>query len=66
MWLHIIIGYMIISLIIMEIVMKDKIGIQEYPLQRASFYIGGLLIGPIAALFGFIKGIKDIWDSGGR
>ncbi len=62
MLLHIITVYAIISLAIMEMAMKHMIGKQPYPLQRASFYIGGLIIGPLAALYGVYMGIKKTWE----
>ena len=63
MWIHIITGYLIVSLAIMEIMMKDKIGTQSHSLERVSFYIMGLLVGPPAALIGIGMGI---WKSRGR
>ena len=66
MWMHVLTSYSVVSLAIMEIAMKDKIGTQPHPLQRASFYIGGLMIGPFAALIGIGIGIGKLWDSGGR
>jgi len=66
MWLHFLTSYSVISFAIMEIAMKDKIGSQEYSLQRASFYISGLVLGPIVALYGIGLGIRGLWDSGGK
>ena len=66
MWMHIITVYLMVSIVIMEIMLKDKIGTQPYPLQRASFYISGLLIGPFVALVGIGIGIVKIWNSRGR
>lgn len=65
MLLHILTVYSVISLAIMEIAMGHLVGTQPHPLQRASFYIGGLILGPVAALIGIIIGIIK-WDLRGR
>jgi len=62
MWLHILTAYSIISLAIMEIAMADKIGSQDNRIKRISFYIGGLIVGPPAALYGVYLGIKKTWE----
>ena len=62
MWLHILTAYAIISLAIMEIAMKHRIGRQSNRIKRASFYIGGLIVGPPAALYGVYLGIKKTWE----
>ncbi len=65
MLLHILTGYSIISLIIMEIIMRNRIGKQKSIWERIGYYIGGLIIGPIAALIGIIMAIIK-WDLRGR
>jgi len=66
MWTHFFIGYSLVSIAIMEIAMKDKIGSQDTRLGRAIFYISGLVVGPVAAGFGIWLGIMKTWKSRGK
>ena len=66
MWLHVITAYFLISVLLTEWILRDGIGTQEFFTERAGYYLGGILFGPIAVVCGAISGIRKAWDERGK